>query len=1051
MNLRNVNFTLCATGILLATMAKSAPAKSWLMQAEVASATSGWQIQQESTASGGALLTAGAQDALAESGGVKVLFPAAGRYWIWVRYQDTTNEAHGSFYTLVRSESGEVVAMDKLDFIPRLPTERPYLKTENVTTNRIADEKYFWECFPVIAERSFQGTLHFGGIVHGGKTAPRRIDCAVLTDQPNFNPVKDNWKSLAGFSSQLIWKPASPKGLQAAKGFPMNSAFFAGITDPRRQFKMGLGYNAAIYHDDARFIELGFNRTHGGNGSAQYGIWTMAGANVYEKMNAAQAKQYPSPQGRFVNSTGEVGKSWSFFFQPLQDGLPERAKEIIEPQIDNPTIESWRIVAESGGYLDYSELAQNAFHQWLAQKYQDISRLNQLWGTSYKNFDEVQPPKDSQENKAAWFAFLEFNGEAFAKIVHRQAEAVRQADPKQRELTEQLSDLDLLAAKFKAMRPMNWEQFIDIALKDVPNVGWDGYAADDYMGAEIDLVRSLAKGKKLLNEEWNTHAADPRIAARTFWTMIGKGLQGIHLFQWQEGTFHDSYPKWALLNHDFTPKAKFGAMVDAAQEVHRLEPLLMEAKPVNAVKPVALYYSEMDLSLSKPLASAWGEPVDTPYHVYATLRGMGYPVRWITPAQIERGALNDVAAVVLIDAQYIPHAAATKLASWVQQGGAVIGDCWPGVFDEYGRPQNELSQVFGIRAKETRKQTSQLALQESTQGYGEVTINALSGQDLTSTVGEMWQQWDSTHPVVKKMGNYTLSGYGLMKVQATSGQVIAMTFGGDPGVIINSYGKGQAMYVAMMLGSLYESSATRYEWDSMHSGTAYYRLLDQFLRYSGVRPSAVADLPLRLRNKLRVETPLVDSHGNALIAITSMNDEPLHAFNLQVPWPGKLAPPKVLLIATGGSRRLQEVPFTINEGTLNFKMPAFDTHATIMALTKSDPLVGLEITGAQRGVADMLMVQPKSTLQITATVYNPSPSRIPAGQVDLWAHEGWFVDQPQKACPAIEPWGHAVVHFKVQAPAIGGATRLRPIVVKHQAAGKISTPATEEVWWNRAV
>jgi len=1036
--------------IMVITTATSAKAKSWLVQAELAPTTSGWQVQRESNASGGALLGGGAQDALGESGGLKVLFPAAGKYWIWVRYRRAADGAYGSFYTLVRTQTGEVIAMQKMDWAPRLPTESPYEPFQSEARRNTRENDFIWERFPIIAEYPFAGTLHFGGIAHGGKVAPRRIDCAIVTDEENFYPNKVDWEKLPPVPEKFDFKTTIPKGLHPAQGFPMNSAFFAGIADPRHQFHMGLGYNAAVYQDDASFIQLGFNRTHGnGRGSAAYGVWTMASANFYEKMDAAQAKQYPAPEGRFVNSAGEVGKSWSFFFPPLRDGLRAVTETSIASSVNDPAVESWRIIAESGGYMDYSDPARIAFGQWLAERYKDIDRLNALWGTSYKNFDAVQPPKDAQENLAAWFAFREFNGQALAETVHRQAEIIRQLDPRHRELTEQLSNLDLLAARFKNMRPIDWEQFINVALKDVENVGWDAYAVDDYIGAEIDLVRSLAPGKTLFNEEWNTHGTDPRVAARTLWGMIGKGLRGVHLFQWQEGTFHDSYPKWALLNHDFTPKAKFGAMADIAQEVHRLEPLLMSAKPLHAVKPVALYYSELDLSLSKPLASAWGEPVDTPYHVYATLRGMGYPVRWITPRQIDAGELDDVAAVVLIDAQHIPQSAAQKLADWVHGGGAEIADRWPGAFDEYGRPQNTLSPVFGIRAKETTKAKNELALQESSQGYGEVTINALSGDDLPSTVGELWQQWDSTHPVGKKMGDFMLAGYGLTHIKSTSGQVIGMTFGGDPGVVINAYGKGQAMYVAMMLGSLYESSAVRYEWDSTHSGSAYYRLLDEFLRFSGAHPSAVPDLPLRLRAKLRVETPLVDPAGNALFALTSMNDEPLPAFNLKLQWPGKLAAPKVLLVAIGGSRALRQVPFTIKENTLTLQMLAFDSHAEILALTKADPMVSLDISGAKRGVADMLMLYPNETLQITATVHNPSSATIPAGDVKLWAPDGWFIDASQKKCPAIKPWGSVKVRFTARTPVTGGPARLRPIVVKHEANGKTSAPATEEVWWNR--
>jgi hypothetical protein len=1044
---------MCVVMGLIGTAAATAMGSSWQMEAESAGGND-WKAQKEAGASGGAMLAGSAADALGESGGAAVAFPRAGRYWIWVRYQRPADGAYSSFYALVRNEDGEGIALDYLDWEARLPTERPYEKIEPARRKGTKAGDWVWEKFEVTAQRPLAGTLHFGALRHGPKVAPRRIDCAILTDEAAFDPNHTDWRKVAALSGQAPHPAPAPSGYQAASGFDLTAAFFAGLTDPASQFKMGLGYNARVYVDDARMLELGFNWTHGaGSGTPQYGVRSMAAANVFDNMDPAEAKKYPSPQGRFVNAQGQVGKSWSLNFQPLQAGLDAQTKRQIE-QHDNPSVETWRIAAEGGGFLDYSEPAQKAWRQWLAEQYTTIGKLNQLWGTSYKGFDDVKPPRDAQESKAAWFAFHRFSGWVLADSVARQAAAIRKVDPRHRELTEQLSNLTLLSAKFTSMRPMDWEQFINVALKDVKTVGWDSYCADDYMGCEIDLVRSLAGGRTLENQEWNTHAADPRIAARTFWTMVGKGLKGLHCFQWQEGTYHDSYPKWALLNHDFTPKAKLGAMADAAQEVHRLEPLLMAASPVHAVKPVALYYSRMDLSLAQPLASAWGEPVDTPYHVYATLRGMGYPVRWITPSEIEKGELKDISAVVLVDAQYVPRAAATKLADWIQNGGAAIADRWPGAFDEYGRPQDTLAKVFGVRAKPVKAakgkaKSGTLALQESTQGYGEVTVAAVSGQDLPDTVGEIWQQWDSTHPVAKELGNYTLAGHGRMKIQCVAGQVIAMTFGGDPGITINHYGKGQAMYVAMMLGSLYESSATRYEWDSMHSGMAYYRLMDSFLRFAGARPSAVADLPLRLRAKLRVETPLVDDKGNALIALESFNDQPMSGFDLAVAWPAKLAAPKQLLVATDGNRRLEPVPFKSADGMLHLTMPPFDTHATILALANSGPLVGLDIAGVNRGPAGLLTVKPGDGLGMTATVYNPSPSAIPAGKVELWAPKGWFIDAASKPCPAIKPWGRAVVTFKIRAPAIGGEARLRPLVVKHTAQGKVSTPATEELWWNR--
>jgi len=302
--------------------------------------------------------------------------------------------------------------------------------------------------------------------------------------------------------------------------------------------------------------------------------------------------------------------------------------------------------------------------------------------------------------------------------------------------------------------------------------------------------------------------------------------------------------------------------------------------------------------------------------------------------------------------------------------------------------------------------------------------------------------------MAKELGNYTLAGYGLTKVRCTAGQMVGMTFGGLPGVVVNQYGKGQAMYVSLMLGSLYEGAATRYEADTTHSGMGYHRLLDAFLRFAGVEPAVMVDLPLRLRAKVRVEAPLVDSRGNALMGVVSMNDRLLEKpVEMTMSW-GKFSPPKQVLAAAAGSRRLMAIPFDMEQGKLRLKLPGFDTHIMILALVDAEPLVGLDVSGTERGAAGLLMIHPGDAVTVKATVYNPSPARISPGRVALWAPRGWFLDQAEQACDAIEPWGSTAVTFRVQSPSIGGPMRLRPLVVKHISDQSTSTPTTEMVWWN---
>jgi hypothetical protein len=513
-----------------------------------------------------------------------------------------------------------------------------------------------------------------------------------------------------------------------------------------------------------------------------------------------------------------------------------------------------------------------------------------------------------------------------------------------------------------------------------------------------------------------------------------------------DAIYCDEWDKWAGTRSDLTPRERLAAYSDAAQEVHRIEPLLTRAKVTDAVKPVAMLYSRLDLSVAEPFLSLWGHGVDAPARLYGVLRGQGYVVRWVTPRQIEAGALANFGALVMADCQYVPTAAAQKIEAWVKAGGAVIGDRWPGAFDEYAQPQATLAPVFGIAAPATAGTGSKLAVQQSSQGYGEMTVAALDPKSLAESVGEVFQQHDATHPLARSMGDFFLAGMGLQRVACTAGDVIGVSYYGTPGVVVNDYGKGSALYSAMLLGTIFESSATPYEWDSAHSGGSLGRLLAAYLRYAGVRPAASVEIANpRVREKLRVEAPLVTPEGNVLIGLESYNDAPVGPFTLRVPLPASAGAIQRLYVATGGSRRLTPVPFTRQGALLQLTMPAFDTHAMIIAAVASPPLIGLDVTGAPRGRAGLLEVKPGSELTLRATVHNPSGKTCSAQKLSLVLPRGWAQSAAATTLPAIPAWGSTSATFRVRPPPVNGGLRLRPLLVRHG-----DSVAAEMVWWTGA-
>ncbi len=87
-----------------------------------------------------------------------------------------------------------------------------------------------------------------------------------------------------------------------------------------------------------------------------------------------------------------------------------------------------------GAWISYEPPARAAFRRWLGDRYGKVAALNGEAGTSYKSFEEVEPPEMKPTEEVPdldplRLLFLQFREDGLARQADRFAESIRRGDP----------------------------------------------------------------------------------------------------------------------------------------------------------------------------------------------------------------------------------------------------------------------------------------------------------------------------------------------------------------------------------------------------------------------------------------------------------------------------------------------------------------------------------------------------------------------------------------------------------------------------------------------
>ena len=455
-------------------------------------------------------------------------------------------------------------------------------------------------------------------------------------------------------------------------------------------------------------------------------------------------------------------------------------KKLAEKFGNHPGVIAWHLSNEYGGEC-HCPLCQEAFREWLKEKYQTIDRLNKAWATTfwshtYNSFDQIESPSPRGEMAVHglnldWKRFVTDRTVDFVK---HEIQAIRDGG----------SDKPTTINMMYDFQGLNYHKFADI----IDIVSWDNYpqwhkkeeyltAMDD--GMQHDIMRSIQKRPFLLMEccpgatNWQpvSKLKRPGMLHAASMQAIAHGSDSIQYFQLRKSRGSSEKFHGAVIDHYGGDDTRtFGEVTQVGETLEKLQEMTGSHTPAK-VAVVFDWENRWALEDAQGPRNAGMHYKETVEKSYYAFRRLGLDVDMIDMEQ-ELDGYQVVAAPML----YMFRAGfEQKVRAFVEKGGTFVLTYWSGIVDEtdlcfLGGTPAGLMDVMGLRSTE---------------------IDAL--YDGESNVGVPCQ---GNHLHMTESYRCT----NLCDLVKASTAEVLMTYGEDfyegmPALTCNRFGEGRAYYI----------------------------------------------------------------------------------------------------------------------------------------------------------------------------------------------------------------------------------------------------------------
>ena len=383
---------------------------------------------------------------------------------------------------------------------------------------------------------------------------------------------------------------------------------------------------------------------------------------------------------------------------------------LAERYAHHPAVIMWHLSNEFSGEC-HCPLCQNAFRDWLKEKYGTLENLNKCWWTTfwshrYTDWSQIEAPSPMTDTsnlsmRVDWQRFCTHQCKTF---IDNEREAVRS-------VTTKLPCTANLMERF-------WDYDYFSLAESMDIVSWDSYpewhSGDDIARAaefamNHDIMRSLKKQPFLLMEStpslvnWKQHNKLKRPGMHLLSSLqaVAHGSQSVQYFQWRKGRGGAEMFHGAVVDHDGRDDTRvFKDVTQVGEALEKLSGSVYNEQ----IKPEAciLFDWENRWAIDFAQAGQTGNMryFDTVNMHYRALWEKGVPVDFC-----DMRACTDLTQYKLVVAPMLfmmRNGIEDKLRAFVENGGTLVMTYFSGMVDEYnlaflGDAPHGLTDVLGLR------------------------------------------------------------------------------------------------------------------------------------------------------------------------------------------------------------------------------------------------------------------------------------------------------------------------------------------------------------------